>query len=104
MSKFIAYVKQGGGCDYTIGCGQAVLELESTTYNEAVEELRREIVDDCYNEDVIEIATLYEIASEHEMPIAEWYSDARKRDRESAASLILKAERLEYDRLKEKFG
>jgi hypothetical protein len=100
MSKFIAYIKQRrhSGCEYTIGCGKTVFALESTTHNEAVEELRREIIgtqltvgdvpwrdERCgYWKNTIESATIYEIVNRYEMPVAEWYGAAEERRREIA--------------------
>jgi len=42
---YILVMQQGGGCDYTIGCGTKVVTLDSTTPEDAVVEAER-VVDD----------------------------------------------------------
>ena len=43
--KYKAYLKQDGeGCDYTIGCGQTIVELQANNKEEAKEKLTQLIM------------------------------------------------------------
>ncbi len=57
-----AYLKQWSeGCDYTIGCGKTIIEIEAKTIEEAVAKLRQEILENYNGERELEICELYEI-------------------------------------------
>lgn len=38
--KYKAYLYQEGGCDYTIGCGIRVIDIEASNIEEAQKELK----------------------------------------------------------------
>jgi hypothetical protein len=40
MAKFVAYLKQGGGCDYTIACGCKLIDLKSDYLGGCLEEIK----------------------------------------------------------------
>lgn len=104
MGKYIAYVKQyGGGCDYTIGCGQTLWELEASSLEDARIEVKNEVL--VYTGlDRIDSATIYEVTHCEIMSVHEWYADEerRKKDEELQAKEV--AEREEFERLQQKFG
>lgn len=66
--KYIAVLKQSGGCDYTIGCGIEVIEIDETERSGALDKLD-EIVDDYKDTDGLESITLYEISSVVNVPL-----------------------------------
>ena len=86
---FIAYVKQTGeGCDYTIDCGKTLWKLEARTRSEALEELKRKVIGKwlpeykeyeggCWGDSELACLTLFEIVDEEEIPLKQWYSDAK---------------------------
>ena len=114
---FIALITQDGeGCVYTIDCGKKWLELKAVDKDEAMQELRKEVIgklDDGYQsgfdgrflgESKLSEVILLEVSDNIKIPIGEWYSDAEtilKRTRDEAK---LKIERAEYERLKSKFA
>lgn len=98
---FIAYLNQGQSCGHTIGCGVLLVELEATTYEAAVNELREEYL---YQDEVaLETITLYEVIRKEEMPVEAWYADEERRAREEDKRKQEEAERQAYDRLRAKY-
>jgi hypothetical protein len=111
---FIAHVKQHGGCDYTIACGETVWWLKADTHEAAIEELKDIIIGkmelpDCsyfegfWGEQALSNVTLFEISGEEIIPIAKWYKEALKCAEEAKAKLGEKDERAELERLKKKY-
>ena len=103
MKKFIAYVKQyGEGCDYTIGCGQTLWELDAESLEQARVELEKEASD--YNdENALKSITLYEVSHSEDMPVQEWENREKLRVEEAKKRAEETAERIEFERLKKKF-
>ncbi len=104
--KFVAYVDQGSGCDYMIACGKTLWKLESLTYDEAVKELKIKAIGDegYWGEDELETITLFEIISVQQIPLSGWYSDARKLIEDEKVMAREVIEKMEFERLKRKFG
>ena len=108
---FMAYVKQNGGCDYTIACGETIWRLKASTREAAIKELKDKIIGkmempDCkYFEGCWDIssATLFEFSGEEIIPVYKWYDEALKRVEEAKANLEEKDERAELERLKKKY-
>ena len=112
---FIAHVKQNGGCDYTIACGETIWRLEANTREAAIEELKEPIIgkmelpdceysEGCWAEQRLNNATLFEISGETIVPVEKWYTEALKRAEETRNNLEEKDEREEFERLKKKYG
>ncbi len=112
---FIAHVKQAGGCDYTISCGETLWQLKAKTYDEAIEELKSKIIGkmempDCryfegyWGESILSSVTLFEVSDEKIVPIDEWYTEATKRTEEAKVELKEAEEKAELERLKRKYG
>lgn len=113
---FIAYAKQEGeGCDYTIGCGQILWKLKAQSYEEAIEELKSTVIgkwlpefceyEEGYWEDFkLESVTLYEVNKKEEVPINKWYSDALMKIKQEKNKVNEEYEKIEFERLKAKFG
>lgn len=113
---FIAVLRAGKGCDYTIGCGLQVEEFEGPDIASAqawVEELL-----DSYDRDEespLRALVIYEVASTGTVDLraardrrAQAIEDERNRASEeayaSAAPAREAAERAEYERLAAKYG
>lgn len=106
MKRFKAYLKQEGeGCDYTIGCGRTVVDIEAESMDEAKEVLK-EIIADEYNCDEVMLHSveLMEISSIIDFDIKAFYSLLKKQEDEANGIIAEENERLEYERLKTKFG
>ena len=114
ITMFIAHVKQNGGCDYTIACGETIWRLEANTREAAIEELKNKIIGkmempDCkhfegyWDERLLSHVTLFEIFGETILPVDKWYAEALKRVEEAKTGLEEKDERAELERLKEKY-
>jgi len=65
-AKFAVYLKQDGGCDYTIGCGLRLIYLEANNKKDAVKEARSAIKD-FNSEDRIRSAMLFELSDRCEL-------------------------------------
>lgn len=42
MPQFLVHTQQGGGCDYTIGCGHRINIISADDLKDAIEQVRRE--------------------------------------------------------------
>jgi hypothetical protein len=104
---FIAVLKQcGEGCDYTIGCGVKVVELDVRTLDEAKAEARRALKED-YSQDYeqcLEHFTIFEVSSRFEVPVNAWYADIRNEKVNEEAARGKEKRRQEYERLKREFA
>ena len=97
---FVAYLKQNGGCDYTIGCGKMVIHIKGKNIEEAMQNLKCKILEE-YDE--LTEAALFEVKTETCVPIKKWYRERDEHDQEEEAKEKLEAERVEYEKLKKKF-
>ena len=63
-AKFIAELHQKGeGCDYTIGCGIDVIEIDASNMDEAISKLQS-IIDEEYTDDIsLKEAIIYEVVN-----------------------------------------
>lgn len=99
--KFKLYLKQAGeGCDYTIGCGSKMIDLEATTKEQAIKEAKDEIAERTHSECEIEEALLIEsfddISHFGEEVMAE-KAEARKKE-------ATEEKRRQLNKLKEELG
>lgn len=100
-----AFLKQcGGGCDYTIGCAQIVINIDAQNIDEAKQKLYHEIKENYTGDRELEYCELYEINDIVVCELKIMY-DNIKNDlfniKEQQKELI---ERQEYERLKAKFS
>lgn len=100
MSKYYLWMKQtGGGCDYTIGCGEVLVSLNADPDNR--EELKKEILKtfDYYGED-LQDAKVVSLVSDamllYREREEEWDVEREKVDREIKMA--------ELERLKKELG
>lgn len=112
---FIAYVKQHGGCDYTIACGETIWRLKASNREAAIEELKDRIIgkmempdcryfEGCWDEQLLSNVTLFEISSETLVPVDVWYAAALRHVEEAKVRLKEEEEKAEFERLKKKYG
>lgn len=105
MKQYKAHLDQGGGCDYTIGCGQVLIYLNSTNMEDAKKELQK-IIEERYSheERQLESAIIYEVSDEFELDVKDYYDQLQKERDEYNRLQREKKEREEFERLKQKFG
>ena len=101
---FVALLEQPGGCDYTIGCGLQLIELESQTRAAAVQELRDLVLEEYTGDDALRLVTLYEVSDKLDMPVRSWYKEQAEERQLAQMRVADSAERELYERLKQKFG
>ncbi len=109
---FIAWLKQKGeGCDYTIGCGFELVELQSQSLDAARLELENIILGEdgngSYTQESgreLSEAHLYEVNSKHIMPLDIWYQEHNKKQQQAALKYMEEQEHKEFERLQKKFG
>jgi hypothetical protein len=105
MKTYKAYLNQGQGCDYTIGCGLRVIDIIANSMDEAKQKLAQTIAEDySYDEGRLEKAELFEVEQVFVMDVKAIYqkvTDDRnaKKQREKDEK-----EKQEFERLKSKFG
>jgi hypothetical protein len=102
---FVAVLKEGGGCDHTIGCGIRVVELPDRI--ETQEEAEQYLYDHglLYGTEgcKLKLATLYKVVEEHHIDLATVYEVAQKRQEEWRAAETESAEREMLAKLQEKY-
>jgi hypothetical protein len=98
--KFIAFLRQEGGCDYTIDCGATLVELKSNTVEAATEELKKLIKEEYVDDNKLLEATIFGVELTVEIPLKEWYKKINKGRERSARE---EGQRELYERLKRKY-
>lgn len=119
MSKYaVILFQEGGGCDYTIGCGVRVDLLNANTLEEARVEARQTlgyinkygdfegdlITDDNYKHEwklKLEQALLVEV--HEDLPIEEWSSKLIQKLEQKVRKKQEDKERAEFERLRKKY-
>jgi len=106
MKTYKAHLCQAGeGCDYTIGCGHALIWLKASNLGEAIIELSKEIKERYSSlESKIETAVIFEVTNEVEINVKDYYDQLQKERDEDDRLYREKREREEFERLKQKFG
>jgi len=106
MKTYKAHLCQAGeGCDYTIGCGHALIWLKASNMEEAKIELAKEIKERYSSlESEIESAVIFEVTEEVEINVKDYYDQLQKERDEYDRLQREKREREEFERLKQKFG
>jgi hypothetical protein len=103
---FMAFLTQPGGCDYTIGCGHALISLRGNNLQEALVDLKKKVKENYTGErslsaiTLIEGKTIYVDAEDLNDKIRE----EKKKAKELRDKLLKeKQDKAEYARLKKKF-
>jgi len=102
--KYIAYIKQEGeGCDYTIACGETVIEIIADTLDNAWDKLLEQIEENYSGERSLESCVLYEVSNTEYMNLDKVYKHIEAKELQALYKKELEAEHKEYERLKNKF-
>jgi hypothetical protein len=100
-TKFIAILKQSGGCDYTIACGIQEYVLNSTNIEDAKIELSNVIVEDY---PVLESAEIYEVNSTYKIDLNNLYKIEDDKKKAYKNSEKERKEKEDFERLSKKYG
>jgi hypothetical protein len=101
MKTYKAYFEQDGGCDYTIGCGFILIDLEATNWDAANEELTEKLGD--YGS-YVNRATLLEISNELEIDVDDIRNAEEEVRKEEERKETEKQEKKELERLLNKYN
>lgn len=105
MKTYIGYLNQGGGCDYTIGCGETIINIKADSIDEAVNKLYEKIKESYSHEDRrLEYAQLFEVNSIVDLNLTEIYEKIDLQEKQRIAFEREQREMLEFERLKSKYG
>lgn len=100
--KYLLYLKQNGeGCDYTIGCGETLIEIKAAYDNDAIDVAKYEILDNYTGDQKIIKAIL--IKNSEVLPVHNWYKQKEEEDRIQKLKEENEEEYNQYIKLKEKF-
>lgn len=100
MKKFVLVERHGGGCDYTIGCGIRVTELEA----ESLEEAYQQTVEDGDIFGQTQQAIIYEVVAAMEIDITRLEQEAASELAAQQEEAEQETEEQEFERLKKKLG
>lgn len=114
MAKFYLFEEQSGGCDYTIGCGFRLRELEGvTTMDEAVAMATAENVNehgdaepmiDVDGELKIDAARILQVVAVNEINLSALFNERYHRRIALVKKEREQKERKAYEELKKKYG
>lgn len=100
--SYYAYLKQDGGCDYTIGCGNLLIKLKATNPDMAIIELKDLIKTNYCGELSLSSVILYE-STEIAFDVNEVYKEQKEEQEETKRKEIERTEKSEFERLKKKY-
>ncbi len=105
MAKYVLYMDQGEGCDYTIACGKILIPLKS----ENLEDVRNEVKEKvkyygCYPDDERQLKTLkvLEITNSYDF-LDDIYTELRDEKRKRKEEELRKKELALLEKLKKKY-
>lgn len=102
--KYKAYLYQEGGCDYTIGCGIRVIDIEASNIEEAHSKLKEEILENYnFSETRLAECELYEVNQVIICDVEDWYDEFAKEKSERDQKLKEDIEYQNYLNLKSKY-
>lgn len=100
--EYYAYLKQkGGGCDYTIGCGNTMVKFEADSDDQAKIELSR-IIEEEFTGD-LELSEVSLMKGIIEFDLRNLYDNIKNEEDELRESEQIESEKKEYERLRNKF-
>lgn len=108
MAQFFLYMKQKGeGCDYTIGCGETIQEIDGETHKQALKnvyeffEEEQQYIDP-ESDSSLEECYLFELKKTIDLDeLQEKFTEEQEKEEEDNQE---ECERKEYERLKKKYG
>jgi hypothetical protein len=101
--KYLAHLTQEEGCDYTIGCGIAIIELKSKTMEDAIQELRSLIKESYSGERQLEKAIIYAVDYEIKLNLDLIYLQLVDDNKMIEQQKLEIKEKEELERLKKKY-
>ena len=103
--RFFLYMKQEGGCDYTIACGHRLDELKGATTIEQARVKAEEIFEDCGVGGSVElaIAQILHVADVESIDLDARDARMAEQDRQRKARDTEAQERAELERLSNKY-
>ncbi len=105
MAKWRLWLKQfGEGCDYTIGCGQKMMDLKAVTYQSALEEADKEVRERGLDEQAIQEAILIPVDSTIPINVSKINFEMETERRQAKEKTQKEKEEAEFERLKKKLG
>jgi len=102
--KFYAHLRQPIGCDFTVGCGELLVELKATTQSEAIAEARNHfdgVGDEHWNGP--EEGDILAVAYVRELPVESWRLSEKISEAANKKTLSQASRRELYDQLKAEF-
>lgn len=99
---FIALIDGGDGCDYNIDCNKTWKFLKATNIEEARKEV--EYFFEYYGREMIKKMTILDVSSSESFDVSGYLKKLRMDDSEREAIRKQEEERLQYEKLKKKFG
>jgi hypothetical protein len=102
--KYVLIERQGGGCDYTIGCGIRVTTLKARDLDSAKEKAANEIGSSW--QDRIDSAEILEVNKSYDLEsfLNKKAIDRAEEDRKESAKKQLENDKAELSRLQKKLG
>lgn len=108
--NFLAHIRQTSeGCDYTIGCGEMAWSFEANSWDDAVAQLKREVVGDgddhpgFWDEKKLNQVSLVQVMRMERMPSGYWYGEATANRSEIERQEKEAEERQMYEQLRKKY-
>jgi hypothetical protein len=103
MAKFVAYLQQNGGCDYTIACGCKLINLKSDHVGGCLDEIENLLQYQYYGEQELYKVTLIEVVGQKNVDVKAIYKDIKKKKVASEDEQKRIKDYEEYQRLKKQF-
>lgn len=105
MSKFVAYLQQGQGCDYTIGCGNLLWEVDMPSMETAVMEVVERIAESCSSPETrLQSCKVFQVIDEEDIDLKTLYNELNEQRRQREIVKIEEKEKQELERLSKKYG
>jgi hypothetical protein len=102
--SFFAYITQiYEGCDYTIGCGKLLLNLNGSTLQQALQNLKTQIQTNYTGDKQLESILLIE-GNSISIDTLSIYNEINKENQNLQKQQLEHQELLEFERLKKKFN
>jgi len=104
MQKYLAILKQDGGCDYTIACGTKEIKFDAENAKDAAARLKT-IIKEEYSSDEFKLSSLhlFEISHQYIVDINHWYKEFKIEKDNERENAVKKSELAELERLKKKY-
>lgn len=97
--------QHGEGCDYMIGCGSMLVELDATNLKDAIEEAKIKLGEEhsCYHGSERELQEIQVVQIMHEIDPTEIIDEEAEAEEEEEAERAKEERRLQFEALKREF-